>query len=590
VTRRHEKTLARTLCSFAASALLTAALPSQAVVSATLVVDEGTVDFGPGYANEPAMLYNGTLPGPVIRATEGDLLRVRLINHLDEPTILHFHGQPMRLGMDGTQRISRPETPPGQEFTYELDDLAPGTYWFHPHSDNHDQLDIGLYGVLIVDPANPANDPPSDLEAVVALDEWNPQVTGGAFFGHLLNGKTSDGQAQITVAPGDKLRLRLANVAARTNYVVALDGHQMTVTHKDGNRVQPVVTDAIPIGVGERYDVIVDCANPGVWSLAAAALQNRTATLVRGVLRYQGQTGADPAPSFVPPNLSGGALLSYAQLASFWPANDPITASPDRTYPMALAVQSAPGGGIWTINNEAWPAITPSDVSYGDVVQLDFTTTTPSPNHVHPMHLHGHFVRLMGTAGGVTHPPLMDTVLIMPAGQPGDAWSCQWTADNPGLWLLHCHDMHHMMRGMMTLVSYDGDHDGDVIPDATDKEPTLSIPVTMISDDAQEFRIGGAGELDFQWQPNELLCVFGAPSELPSPTPYPPYGELRVDPNAAVVLGTTVADGNGDAVLAYTLPNNPSFVGARIVVQAVASSAPLGVPRLSTQQAFVVTQ
>ena len=232
--------------------MLAAALPAQNIINTTLIADEGTVDLGPGYTNEPAMLYSGSLPGPVVRATQGDTLRLRLVNNLDENTILHFHGQPMRLGMDGTQRISRPETPPGQEFTYELDDLAVGTYWFHPHSDNHHQLDSGMYGVLIVDPANPANDPAYDLEAVVALDEWNSMVTGGTYFGHVLNGKTSDGQSPIMVSAGDKLRLRFANVSARTNYIVALDGHPMTVTHKDGNRMQPVVTDAIPIGVGDR--------------------------------------------------------------------------------------------------------------------------------------------------------------------------------------------------------------------------------------------------------------------------------------------------------------------------------------------------
>ncbi|MCK5941822.1 MAG: multicopper oxidase family protein [Planctomycetes bacterium] len=572
-----------------AAALLAATLPAQNIIDATLIADEGTVDLGPGYAAEPAMLYNGLLPGPVIRATEGDTLRVRLINQLDENTILHFHGQPMRLGMDGTQRISRPETPPGQEFTYELDNLAVGTYWFHPHSDNHHQLDGGMYGVLIVDPANPANDPVSDLDQVIALDDWNAQVTGGSYFGHILNGRTSDGQAPILVSQGDKLRLRFSNMAARTNYVVALDGHPMTVTHKDGNRVQPVVTDAIPIGIGERYDVIVDCTNPGVWSLAVAAIQNRSATLVRGVVRYQGQTGADPAPTFVPPNLSSGALLGYAQLASYWPSAHPITAAPDRTYPMALAVQPGPGGGTWTINNEAWPNVTPTDVDYGEIIQFDLTTSTPSPNHIHPMHMHGHFVQLMGTAGGTTHPPLMDTVLIMPSGQPGDAWSCQWLADNPGTWLYHCHEMHHMMRGMMTVVSYVGDFDGDGIPDASDKEPTLSVPVAMISDDQQEFLIGNSGELDFQWQPNEWLCVFASPTELVAPQPMPPHGDLRIDQSNMAFLGMTAVGANGEAQLPYTLPNNLSFVGVRLFVQAVGSSSSLGTARLSVHQAFVVT-
>lgn len=560
----------------------------QNIVDVDLTAAAGTVDLGPGYQNEPALLYDGMLPGPVVRATEGDLVRVRLHNELAVSTILHVHGQPMRLGMDGTQRISRPETAPGQEFLYEFEGLKPGTYWFHPHSDHHHQLDSGLYGVLIVDPANPGDDPPFDVEQMVVLDDWNPAVTGGTFFGNLLNGRTSDGQNDITAQPGQLLRLRFVNAAARTNYVVALDGHQMTVTHKDGYRVQPVTTDAIPLGIGERYDVIVDCSNPGVWSLAASTLQYRAATVVRGVLRYAGQTGPAPAASMVPNNLSNGALLSYAQLASYWPATTPIDPTPDRTYPVALSVAPGPTGMQWQINGESWPIVTPMQVSEGDVVQLDLTTSTPSPNHVHPMHLHGHHVQLMGTAGGTTHPPLMDTILIMPSGQPGDAWSAQFLADNPGRWLYHCHEMHHMMLGMMTLIDYVGDSDGDGRADNDDMEPTLPTPVLTISDQQADFAPGGSGVVSVQWQPNAIVDVFGSIAELPVPMPLQQAGDLRIDVANLAYLGAVVADANGDAALAYSLPANPAFVGARIVLQAVATATMPGGVRLSTHQAFTV--
>jgi len=227
--------------------LLTAPLAAQTIVSYDITAAPGTVNLGPGYPAEPAQLYGGTLPGPVLRATVGDTLRVRLRNQLGTNTILHVHGQPLRLGMDGVPAISRPETAHGQEFTYELDNLAAGTYWFHPHSQQHHQLNGGMYGVLIVDPANPASDPAYDIEQVIVLDDWDPSITGGTFAGHILNGKTSDGQSTISVTAGQKLRLRILNAAARTNYIIALDGHQMTVTHKDGNRVQGVATDAMSL-------------------------------------------------------------------------------------------------------------------------------------------------------------------------------------------------------------------------------------------------------------------------------------------------------------------------------------------------------
>ena len=566
--------------------LLTAPLAAQTIVSYDITAAPGTVNLGPGYPAEPAQLYGGTVPGPVLRATVGDTLRVRLRNQLGTNTILHVHGQPLRLGMDGVPAISRPEIAPGQEFTYELDNLAAGTYWFHPHSQQHHQLNGGMYGVLIVDPANPASDPAYDIEQVIVLDDWDPSITGGTFAGHILNGKTSDGQSAISVTAGQKLRLRILNAAARTNYIIALDGHQMTVTHKDGNRVQGVATDAIPIGIGERYDVIIDCTNPGVWSLAASTLQNRLSNVVRGIIRYNGQVGPDPTPTAVPANLSSGALLNYGQLASYLPSA--ITATPDRTYPIALSVQPAPGGGQWMINGEQWPAITPTVVSYGETIQFNLTTSTPSPNHVHPMHMHGHFVRLMGTAGGTTHAPMMDTVLIRPSGQPGDAWSVQWLADNPGSWLYHCHEMQHMSLGMMTLVDYNGDYDGDSIADDVDNEPTISGPVLMVSDTESQFQIGNSGAIDIQWQPNEIVSCFMSVFEFAAPVAMPPYGDLRIDSSAMAFLGLVSLDSAGNGQLPYTLPNAPRFIGLRMFLQGVGSSTALGTPRLSLHQAFVV--
>jgi FtsP/CotA-like multicopper oxidase with cupredoxin domain len=571
--------------SWAIPCLLSMAAPAAAqAVNVTVTAAPGTIEVAPGVV-EHAWLYNGQL-GPVVRMTEGQRLRMRLVNQLPEHTIVHFHGQNMHQGMDGVGGISRPEIAAGQEFLYEID-AHRGTYMFHPHSHHHDQLDKGLYGVLIVDPQDPLSDPASDIDQVIVLDEWNSPLGGSGFIGHIINGRNSAGQAPIVVQPGDRLRLRLINIAATTNYVVALDGHPMTVTHADGNRVQPVSVPAIPIGVGERYDVIVDCNNPGIWSLAASTFQNRNATVVRAIVQYAGQGGAPPPASYVPPNLSGGSLLTYAQLAAFWPTT-PIRATPDRVYIANLGQTMGPMGMQWTINGEAWPNVTPFQVSQGEIVQLTMTNTTAGMMHLHPMHLHGHHFRILGTAGGTTHAPLRDTVLLNRLGQPQSTITVQFTADNPGRWLYHCHDMMHMMMGMIAMFSYTGDADGDGLPTVADMDPTRPFPVLTVPEDDTAFQTGGSGTIDVQWQPGQIVQFLAAWRDLPAPQPMAPFGDLYIDPMTYGILGIATVNGGNVAALPYSVPADVSLVGFRLGMQAIAGSNNAPGILLSTYQAFTI--
>ncbi|MCA8941061.1 MAG: multicopper oxidase family protein [Planctomycetes bacterium] len=528
-----------------------------------------------------AWMYNGTMPGPVIRVTEGQTLRVRFHNDLTESTTTHFHGQPVRVGMDGVPGISRPATAPGQEFDYVFEDLLPGTYWYHPHG-GEGQLDRGLAGVLIVDPANPSDDPAYDVEQVIVLDDWFDPFSTSVFIGHLLNGATSGGQTPIVVQSGQRLRLRILNAAAWTNYVIALDGHPMTVTHADGNRVQPVVVQALPIGMGERYDVIVDCTNPGVWSLAASSINSRGSTVVRGIVQYAGQVQAPPADNFVPTNLSSGQLLDYSQLAAYFPVA-PITPTPDRVFSAVLGMSMGPNGPLRTINAEAWPVVTPFQVALGDEVEMTISNSMSSPFDYHPMHIHGHFFRLMNTAGGVTHPPLKDTVMVAGSGQPNGSVQVQISMDNPGRWLFHCHHMDHMARGMMGLVDYAGDSDGDGIPDVDDMEASLDVPVVTIDSQATSFAPGATGSVQVQWTPGETFaCALGF-SELPASVALPPLGTFRLGTPSAH-LGTVVMSAAGTAAIPYSIPNVPTLSGLRVGLQGIGTTSLAGGFRFSTYQ------
>ena len=557
--------------------LLSASLAAQ-TVDVQLTAAPGVAQVAPGVAVN-GWLYNGTLPGPTLRITEGQVLRVRFRNDTPEPSLVHWHGQPVELGMDGVPGISRPAVAPGQEFVYELRNLVPGSYWYHPHG-HEGQLEVGAAGMLIVDPANPASDPPADVEQTIVLDDWVGTL-GGAFTGHLLNGRSSAGQVPIVVQPGQRLRLRVVNVASGRNYVFALDGHPLTVTHADGNRILPVTVQAVPIGIGERWDVIVDCNNPGTWSLAVAAIENRNATLVRGVVQYAGHTGGMPPGSFVPPNLATGTLLSYAQLAAFHPVA-PLVSTPDRTWTAALGMSMGPGGMLHTINGQTWPNVPPFAVASDEDAALTFVNQSPQ---YHPMHVHGHFFRMVGTAGGTVAPPQKDTVLVRPMMQAGSTVAVQMVADNPGRWLLHCHNMEHMEGGMMATIEYAGDADGDGVPDRTDQEPTHALPVVTIAHHAMAFAPGAADAVNVQWTPGLLFALFVAAGELPAPVAVPPLGTLWLDPNTAAFYGAGVLSPAGALALPYVLPANPAIVGSRVAMQGVGLRA-TGELVLSTFQAM----
>ncbi|MEW6635609.1 MAG: multicopper oxidase family protein, partial [Actinomycetota bacterium] len=223
--------------------------------------------------------YEGGVPGPEIRLKEGDTLRVRLRNALPENTTIHWHGLPVPNAMDGVPDVTQEPVMPGEEFVYEFVVPVAGTYIYHSHVGL--QLDRGLYGPLIVEPAKEELD--YDREHVLALDDWldgagaTPEEaleqlrnSGGMMQGgrgmagtlgyplYLVNGRAPEDPATLKVRRGERVRLRLVNPSAETVFRFAAAGHRLTVTHADGQPVEPVTVEALRIGMGERYDAILE--------------------------------------------------------------------------------------------------------------------------------------------------------------------------------------------------------------------------------------------------------------------------------------------------------------------------------------------
>lgn len=245
----------------------------------------------------------------------------------------------------------------------------------------------------------------------------------------LLNGRAPVSPWTLEVLPGDRVRLRLVNGGASTYFRAQLDGHALEVTHADGLAVQPFVVDEILMGMGETYDVVVKIARAGSFTLHAVA-QDGSGQAV-GVLHTPGV--APSASSELP--VPGRRQLSYAQLR----APEPTTLPQGPVKSFRLPLQGDMKRYVWMIDGQAWPKTDPLEISAGDRVQVELVNQTMM---WHPMHLHGHFFRVLNGAGDYC--PLKHTVNVA----PGETLRFEFTADNPGKWFFHCHNAYHLEAGM----------------------------------------------------------------------------------------------------------------------------------------------
>lgn len=226
-----------------------------------------------------AYAFNRQVPGPRIRVTQGDRVRVEVTNRLPEATSVHWHGLILPNGMDGAADVTQAPIEPGRSFTYEFTAAQPGTYFYHSHKEPDRQQALGLYGALIVDPADPAVDAAYDYdhEVVIQLQEWLERegltypamsMEGALPNFFTINGKSYPETETLEVKVGDRVRLRF--IGSHNNFVhpMHVHGGPFTIVETDGNPVPETARlqkDVINVGPGERYDVIWEARERGRW-------------------------------------------------------------------------------------------------------------------------------------------------------------------------------------------------------------------------------------------------------------------------------------------------------------------------------------
>jgi FtsP/CotA-like multicopper oxidase with cupredoxin domain len=207
-----------------------------------------------------AMAYNGQVPGPQIRVREGDRVRLNLKNELKQSTAIHFHGLELPNDMDGVPFITQPPVKPGDSYTYEftVPEGNSGSHMYHSHHNAAAQVGLGLLGAFIVEPKSPRPIEKVDRDYVLILND--------GMHGFTINGKGFPATQPFTAKLGEKIRIRYMNEGMMI-HPMHLHGMHMTVIDKDGwAQPQPWKCDTLNIAPGERWDVIVNCNNPGTWA------------------------------------------------------------------------------------------------------------------------------------------------------------------------------------------------------------------------------------------------------------------------------------------------------------------------------------
>lgn len=224
-----------------------------------------------------AYAYNGQIPGPRLALTEGDRIRINYTNDLPEPSTIHWHGLILPNAMDGPAEIVQEPVPPGGNFTYEYTITQSGTYFYHTHASSDRQQSLGLYGALIVEPANPADRIVTDYDVTVQLQEWLKRewltypamnMEGALPNYFTINGKSYPATDVIHMKVGETVRLRFMGTNNNFAHPMHVHGGPYTVVAIDGETLAPEAryeADSVSVAPGQRVDVVWTARKPGKW-------------------------------------------------------------------------------------------------------------------------------------------------------------------------------------------------------------------------------------------------------------------------------------------------------------------------------------
>jgi FtsP/CotA-like multicopper oxidase with cupredoxin domain len=399
-------------------------------------------------AGNQAWAFNGTVPGPELRVTQGDRVRVTLVNHLPAATSIHWHGIRVPGAEDGVAGVTQDAVPPGGSFVYEFIANDAGTFWYHSHQETNAQVPRGLIGSIVVKPRGPNVQGKRDYTLMIHSLPGTDSVA--------VNGASS---LRLEAVPGDMVRLRLINGATPGSdsapQMPVLVGAPYTLTGLDGhdlNAPQELGPERIPLGMGQRADLVFKM--PAGGAVRLVGIKGAAPFLPFGSRQSTATVtiGEGPVPAAIDP----GSVPLFDLTGYGLTASDPLaTASYDLTRQIVLDGAPTFRNGAFdfasTIDGRASPYVPPIRVREGELVRLHVANAGDGN---HPIHIHGHVLSVLSKNGRpVSGSPVhLDTIHV----GPHETWDVAFKADNPGVWMLHCHVLDHAAAGMSMTINYDG--------------------------------------------------------------------------------------------------------------------------------------
>jgi FtsP/CotA-like multicopper oxidase with cupredoxin domain len=395
-----------------------------------LTAREGPVRLASGRTVD-ALSFNRSVPGPELRVRQGDLIEVILRNgNVADGVTIHWHGVDLPNAEDGVAGVTQDAVPPGKSHIYRFRADQVGTFWYHAHQASAGEVRRGLYGALVIESRTAPRAGIGDIAVAVHTLDGTPLVN------------STDGVERRAVPPGTPVRLRLINT---DNAPIRLDvgGTPFRVVAIDGTDLvgpTPLTGRTMVLAAGGRYDVAFTMPPTPV----KLAVEDTLVGLALSATGTSDPPAPDPGPEFDPAVYGRPSATPFDSSSHF-----------DRVF--RLDVGRKPGfldgqpGKQWTINGGIYPRVPMFMVAKGDLVRITIHNGTGA---VHPMHLHGHHMLVLSRDGvAVSGSPWWSDTLNV---EPGESYEVAFRADNPGIWMDHCHNLSHAAAGLTMHVAYMG--------------------------------------------------------------------------------------------------------------------------------------